>query len=290
MMKIGYISAIPGSIVAFVIFVILTQIFPSKGPQEDLQILLTVSTFIFAILIGFFIARLNTRYNSLRECISSEDATWVVFYKAAGIVNKRFQDIIRERIDAYYQISYDFGVGYWYKHNAAVYLSVFDDIKEHAKKMNDEHTLLDDMVTYLKEIEQLRNRAAVVAQDNLTKGHWGILIGLGAIIIYCLFSLMVPDLYSQALTSLLSTMLILVLLIMNDIQNLRIGGESFLDESGEEVFEVIGKKRYYQKKWIDNGYTTIPKDVTNYRLGVHKPGEPSDIKIIDLNVDKNSKD
>ena len=63
---------------------------------------------------------------------------------------------------------------------------------------------------------------------------------------------MVPALYSRVVTVLLSTVLVLVLLMLRDLQNLMHGGQNLLEESGQEVFEIIGKPRYYNKKYVDS--------------------------------------
>jgi len=57
------------------------------------EIILTISSFLFAILAGFFIARLNDRYNKIQQTISSEDATWLTMYKASAIYGKNSKTI-----------------------------------------------------------------------------------------------------------------------------------------------------------------------------------------------------
>jgi hypothetical protein len=44
--------------------------------------------------------------------------------------------------------------------------------------------------------------------------------------------------------------------------------------------EFMGLGRYYNKLNKDRGYIFIPKNLENYRLGLHKPGDKQDIKII----------
>ncbi len=53
-----------------------------------------------------------------------------------------------------------------------------------------------------------------------------------------------------------------------------------LAESGQEVLESIGLKRYYSQHFLDEGVETIPDFVKEYRLGLHKPGEKPEIKLV----------
>ncbi|MFC1721395.1 hypothetical protein ACFL0Z_00590 [Patescibacteria group bacterium] len=86
---------------------------------------------------------------------------------------------------------------------------------------------------------------------------------------------------SMIITVVLSTVLILVLLILRDLQNMRIAGEQIVSsESGQENLEFIGKLRYHQKKFIDMGSEHVPSHVKEYRLGFHKPGNPFNIKTV----------
>jgi len=88
--------------------------------------------------------------------------------------------------------------------------------------------------------------------------------------------------FSNTRTVLLSTTLVLVLLIMRDLQNLRLSGQIMAEESGQEIFEFIGKLRYYNEHNIKAGIIKIPGHVEKYRLGQHKPGDKFDIKIVGL--------
>jgi hypothetical protein len=82
---------------------------------------------------------------------------------------------------------------------------------------------------------------------------------------------------------LLPTVLILILLILRDFSRLMLGGGAFLEESGQEVLEAIGKPRYYNNFYVKSGISKVPKSVRQYRLGLHTPGSSErQIKFVDL--------
>lgn len=280
-MKFKYFHAIKGGFVAFIVFVIAAFFISSNGPSREVEIILTISTFLFAIFASFFISRSNSRYDQIVELVAEEDAHWLSFYKTAVFFGKDFVDKIRELINNYYVVAYDFDAGDYYKYNAKYLHAIYDELDEVEISNNTKaQNTLSFMAELLAGIERNRNRSAVLTIERITKGQWAVMCLLAAIILFSVFYLKTPELYSQIIAVILSTTIVLILLIIRDLQNLRLSGSSVLEESGQEIFDYIGKMRYYHKKFIDNGSMKIPKYVKEYRMGTHNPGEDFNIQII----------
>ena len=282
-----YIDAIKGGFVAFIIFGIASIYVPGIGPSDDVKLILTISTFLFAIIAGFFISRFNSRYDKMRELVATEDAYFLSLYNMSKFYGESFSKKMSEIIDKYYLISYDFELGTYYKHNAKYLDLIYEELRRLFKKIysgtnknRPSDSPFTRMTMYMAILEDTRNKSSVLSYEKIRKGQWIILFILSSIIIFSIFYLKVPEIYSQVITVLLSTTLVLVLLILRDLQNLRLGGTNLIMESGEEVFEEIGKLRYYNKKDVDSGMANIPKHIKKYRLGLHKPGEKSNIKVV----------
>ncbi len=276
-----YVSAIPGTFLALIIFIIAAVLFKGTGNLKDVELFLTVSTFLFAILSGFFISRLNSRYDRMREYIGSEDALWLSLYKTSQLYGKEFSEKIRELIDRYCIVSFDFyGIKEdSYRHSMKYFLGISDELIKMKKYRSEE--AFGKMLDHISSIEEKRNNYSVLSLERMTKGQWYVLISLAAIIILNMFYIEPIGIYSQITVVLLSTTIILVLLIIRDLQNERMGGELLLSESGQKLFDVIGRPRYYNMHHIKNGSLKIPKDIKTYRLGLHKPGEEFDIKVVE---------
>lgn len=266
-----------GGFIAFILFLVLVLIIPGKGPSEDVKLILTVSTFLFAILAGFFIARASSRFNEIRRTVGTEDALFLSLYKTSQIYGKKFTDKIRDLMDKYYIISYDVELGTQsaYKENRSYFMKMWDLVTKFKTKASIE------LLEILRDLEINRNLASTTSKEKISKGQWAILIILSLIILFSLFYLKTNETYSIIITILLSTVLAIVLLILRDLQNLKFGGEkTLLGESGQEVFESIGKLRYYPQRHLKKGWYDIPKDVKKYRVGLHEPGEKFNIKIV----------
>ncbi|OGY88009.1 MAG: hypothetical protein A2319_02185 [Candidatus Kerfeldbacteria bacterium RIFOXYB2_FULL_38_14] len=241
--------------------------------------MLTVSTFLFAILAGFYISRLNSRYSEIRELISNEDAYFFTLFKTAKVYGEKFTNKIIDVIDKYYIVSFENKLDNYYK-STAPYLENIYAVLYEIKEKSDESTYAG-MLSILLSIETVRNKNSVIAKEKITKSQWLVLIGLTIIILLCLFYVNTNQIFFQALVIIISAVLILILLTIRDLQNLRLGGKIIpVLESGQEVLESMGKLRYYNQQLIKSGVMEIPGNVKKYRLGIHNPGENIKIKIV----------
>lgn len=272
-----YIHAVRGFGLA-IIPITLAAIFAPEFPKiSGLEVVLTVSTFIFAILAGFYLSRTNTRYDSMREVVSAEDALWLSFYHAAGFYGAAFKKKLQKQIDTYYITSLNLkdDLGTHYKPTMDQYAEIYDSlIKLNVKPNNKRENIIDDMVVALMSLEEKRNLSSVIARERMKIGQWMILIILATMIFITLFLLKTDEWFSVVSMILLSGSLVLILLVIRDLDRFRLGGRMLLYESAQEVFEGIGKPRYYLQEHIDEHLVSIPKNLKHYRIGnYHSEGK-----------------
>ncbi|MCK9186279.1 hypothetical protein M0P48_02470 [Candidatus Gracilibacteria bacterium] len=275
-----YIDAITGSLISVVFFIPMSIYINGVGSTPVIETLLTISSFLFAILAGFFISRLNSRYDQIRELISNEDAYFYSLFKTAKVYGKKFADDIAKSIDNYYIACFENELTDYYKHTAPYLDDLYKTLNALKGKNGD--NLYANMFSILLSIELVRNKNSVISKERLTKGQWLVLICLAIVILFCLLYINTNQIFFQLIMVLVSAVLVLVLLTLRDLQNLRLGGKLMpVLESGQEVLESIGKLRYYNKTLAKKGIMEIPKEIKHYRLGLHKPGEKANVKIID---------
>jgi len=284
-MTIGYIDSVKGGIISLLLFSFLAFFVQGQGNAEDIKLILTVTTFLFAILAGFFIARAGSRFNEIRNAVSKEDALFLSFYKTAQVQGEKFSEKIRSLMDKYYIISYDNWLATYgdtgYKRTLPCFLQIWDEVISLKPKAPHAYERLLDTLT---DLEDSRNIASSIAKEVVNRGQWILLSMLSIIILFCLFSLKTNDVFSMTITVLLSSALIIILLLLRDLQNLRFGGEEeLLVESGQEVFESIGLLRYYNNNHFQKTHYVIPENIKEFRLGFHNQGEKLNIKVIKNN-------
>lgn len=266
-----YISATKGAVLVLPVFVVLALVIPKHESLPSVELILTVSTFLFAIISGFYISRLATRYDEIRNLIASEDASFLCLYKTAQMFGRTFAKRIANLMDAYYIVSYDHSLSDpAYKQSAKYYLALWDAVS--SVKTKEPAGVYEAMINQLVDIEKDRNASAAIASERLSPAQWGMLILLSLIILVSVFDLVQPHWYIQFSVVLFSTILVLIVLLTRDLQRLMIGGKALLEESGQEVLEFIGKERYYQQKFLQSGISIVPTFVKKYRVGLHEPG------------------
>lgn len=277
-LKYRYISALEVTSIALVIFILMSIALPRmEGNAEEAERILTVSTFLFAILIGFYITRLNARYDAVASLIGKEDALWLSAYRMLGLVGVKEQKKVANAIDAYYLTVFDYEPGSAYKQSIKEFEEVYKEVNQIKKKMTDDQ--LSDIMSILTNIEETRNLSSQTAREHLRLDQWIVVSVLGFIIVTCLFYLKGSGFFSPAVTVMLSTILTLIVFLMRDLEQFRISGELVAEESGEEVFECMGKPRYYSVKYLYSD--PLKEGYSCYRLGITNPktGEKT-VKLI----------
>lgn len=274
-----YIYSLKAAALAFIFFSVLTFL-PIIKVEARIDIMLTVSTFLFAILIGYYISRIGNRYDTIRQLVATEDANILAFYKTCTIFGPAFTARIVKQIDAYYIVAYDHSLSdYAYKQTAPAFLGMWDIVCTAKKKEPD--SAYQMLITQLNEIEKVRNTSSAVSTEKVHFGDWVMLWGLAFIVFSCLFLLRDGSFLWDGLVVLFSTAIVLIIAIVRDLANLMIGGVSLLEESGQEVLELIGLPRYYNKYFIDRSISVVPVGTKEYRIGLHKPGSAkTNIKLI----------
>ena len=283
MILMKYVHASKGATFALIVFAVVAYLVPGGGQSEGVQLLFGVSTFLFAILVGFYLSRTNARFDQVRELIAVEDAKWMNIHDMSKYLSTDFQEKSVDIIDNYYIAAFDYQIGDHHRETEK-YINQFQEIlmNEHEGdfKTNDAFGNISDQ---LAAIEESRSKISVICLEKLTRGQWGILFALAGIIIFSIFYLKSPELASNVIAVLLATVLVLVFLIMRDLQNFFLGGKGMVEESSQEVFEEIGRLRYYSKQYLKTHKVTFPRNIKEYRVGYHdvyaNHDTPHDIRV-----------
>jgi len=283
MSRIGYISAYKGGIIVGVLVAVLAFVLPSGGSNEAMKLTLTISTFLFAIIAGFILSRQDTRYDKVREVLSHLDATWMSFYRAFRLFGANVQKKAAESIDYIYIRTYDCELWDYQETNIKFSLEkLYDMVKKLKPKTIAQKECVSDSLDKLTDLEVLEHETGEIAKERLMPGEWIILYILSGIIIFCVFYMRTFTLFSILFTILLATAIMIVMFIIRDLNNLRLKGELLAFESGQEVFDTIGKPRYYHANSLATG---LVKPVgKTFRVGFQGPKEK--MHILTFRVDE----
>lgn len=181
-----YVNAIEGAAVGLVLLTALVFLIPIPAVSVKLESIVTISTFLFAILAGFYISRLGNRYDSIRQLVATEDASLLCFYQTAKIFGPAFTKKVRHAIDQYYIASYDHSLSeYAYKESAPYYFKLWDVTT--GLKIKEPSSAYQMLISHLTDIEKFRNTSAATSAERLGFGEWSILLVLAGIILSSIF-------------------------------------------------------------------------------------------------------
>jgi hypothetical protein len=102
------IKSILTIISVFVFFIVLLFIIPAGFVSGDISNIITICTFVLAILLGFFIAASLSNYLSLQTLAAEETANFIALYHAYQLLNPKLAEEIKTKIDEYIVYSFDF--------------------------------------------------------------------------------------------------------------------------------------------------------------------------------------
>ncbi len=94
--------------IVFTFFIALLFIIPASFISGDVSNIITICTFILAILLGFFIAASLSNYLSLQTLAAEETANFIALYRTYQLLDPKLAEEVRAKIDEYIIYSFDF--------------------------------------------------------------------------------------------------------------------------------------------------------------------------------------
>lgn len=265
--KLNYLvtAVIAGSFL--IVFLVPTQ----EKIGEGVSSILGVVGLLFAILVGFFITDLWSRFQRIREGVAVEVSGLQTYYLFAQVLGsfpqhkqwaKKQQGLIDRYVREFFAVEWQ-DYGKIDPHFNAIIESL-NEIKE--LKSNKEVETYTNFLPLLNEITTARERLFMYGKDKLSKLEWMVVLFLSAILMFSIFSIRTPDIASLLLAGTLISTVSILLLIIRDLNDLSFGEDMVSFEPYETIFDVIGKPRFYLKRDIESGRVKPPKG-EKYRIG-----------------------
>jgi hypothetical protein len=205
---------------------------------------------------------LMARVSVLREAISQEAGRLVSLYSLSEKLGDKFHEKIRERIDQYTIVTLrDYK---YYESGREAYYGIYEDTDYMEIKTPNQEVAAGSFLYILGEISPFREKLEYVMKTNV---EWSVKFAnylLGGLLIVLLF-INRGDIFTNALFIVLSTAVIFIFLIMEDYDDLRISDYSVNISNSEQLFDLIGKERYYPQSIL--GRVKLEKGKI-YRIGI----------------------
>ena len=254
------------TLIAFIFFVVINSLSSNLSIETFyMGVMISVVSFLFGFLITISFSMLLSRTAALREALSIETGRLISLFLLSRHLGEKFHNNIESKIDEYTiktlreYTHYEAGRGVIY--------SIYDSLKLAEAKNGFQNSVLNSFLYNLGELEPVRERLENATSVRLL---WSLKLSnylLGAVLIILLF-LNRGDNFTNALFVILSTIVIFILLIIEDYDNLRIGAYNINISDSEQIFDLIGRERYYPKDIIKMAKLEKGKV---YRIGIFDP-------------------
>lgn len=243
----------------------------------DVPTLLTVLSFLFAILVGFFIATATTNYLRLQSLIAEEDAGLITIFNLVRNITPNNTSKIIDTIDTYAIAALSFELTEYVSKTGRE----FDDLARTVDEVSFIDKKGEQLIGSLHDkkngLYQTRQEIVLVAHRIVTPGHWVVLISLAALVGFLTLTLRDGGLLSAVISGILLATMYLVLVLLYEIDNNRFL-EQALYEDSQQIFQSINKPPYYVADAIKNGRVKEP--AASYRTGFYRSYTDKEITLV----------
>jgi ABC-type multidrug transport system fused ATPase/permease subunit len=249
---------------AFVIFSYVNYHSPFVNVEQlDLRTMLSVATFLFGFFISISFSMILSRASSLRDSLAKETGKIVSLFKFSKFFGETFNKKITERIDGYTVATlrnynhYEVGREFIYE--------IYEDLKNLIITNEMQKTYLSSFLSTLNDLESTHEKIEGLTSEKLLLAMKLANYFLAGLLISLLF-LNRGNIFTDVLFVVVSTVVIFILLIIEDYESLSIGDYTANISNSEQIFDLIEKERYYPYSII--GRIRLEKGRI-YRIGVY---------------------
>jgi len=235
----------------FIIFLVLTGVFyfvPIDVNADSSTIFLTVSTFIFAILAGFFISRQNNRYNNIRNTVSNFDGNISAIYRSFETLSKKAQKEAGQIIKKHYKKILDTGKWNYHFLNKSTTITDLGNLltKTGGNKNlpSVQNETASNMIASMDNLQVSRKMMVSLHVERMPAGEWVLVIFLALLLLISL--LLIPStgvIIDSIMKGIFGALIIQIMLLLYELDTLKLFESTLGFSSAKDIINIIEGKR-----------------------------------------------
>lgn len=228
---------------------VLAYVVPSSLGIDFSALVITVSTFLFAVLTGFFIARQSNRYNQIREQLAIFDGNLSAIYREFDAFKEGGgQEKAGEIIKAHYAKIAE--TGQWDYH----FVNRSDTITELSNLVlatagdkvlpSGLHLTVQEMISRSDDLQLARKRMVALEVERMPRFQWLLTYYLAFLLVTSI--MLIPtgaDMLNALLQGAFATLVIFVVVLLHELDNLELFEGPIGSASAQDVVDIIEGKR-----------------------------------------------
>lgn len=236
-------------IALLILFSLLYYYVPIDQPID--ATFLTVSTFLFSVLAGFFISLQSNRHALARDLISSFDGNLAAIYRFFSHFDVKVQDEVGDIFLEHYEpvIERDaWNHHFSHRNNTDTIIRIHMVLDEHlnGKKLNNlENQILNRIIDSLKLAQNDRKKIVSVIEDRIPGSQWALLLILGGVLLFTVsaMTLVAHPVLVALLKAAFATSIVSVLLILRRFNEFKFTRSVIGRQSAQDVVNAIEADR-----------------------------------------------
>ena len=249
------------------IFTTLLFLLPVGFISSDLgNAILTISTFLFGIMAGFYIVITTTDYNSVKSILASETAALISLYQNVLIYDKQSAEKLSLLIDEYVRNTLNYEIINYVRNTHRQFQNIQSAVRDlpiHDNLSSVYESIRNDMSNFIIARQQL----TVLGAKTLSIFQWVVIFVLALIPLVSLYGLRTGEIFFDIVTVIVSVAVALILVLIRDLDLYVWNEKTFSFEIFENVFIAIGQLPFYPAESIRKG--RVRPTENEYRLGTY---------------------
>lgn len=252
--------------IALITFTALLFVFPTSFVSQDLgSTVLTVTTFLFGIIAGFYIVVTTTDYNSVKNILATETAAWISLYENMIVYDRASAEKLALLVDAYIRKNFDYEIIDSAKATRAEFDAVALLIRELPKK-NEAVWAHEKIREIMDRIVTARQQLTVLGSKALSIFQWLVLGILASLVVISLYGLRSGEFFFDLVAVAISSSIVLILFLIRDLDLYIWNEKTFGFDIFENVLKSLGQLPYYPAESLADG-RVCPSE-NEYRVGI----------------------
>jgi uncharacterized membrane protein YqaE (UPF0057 family) len=242
--------------VAFFIFLILSFFIKGKGSNEFINIVLTIASFVFGIILAFSISNRHSRLSDIREALRAQDGILLNIYELSKMYGKKIASEIKNKIDSILitQIDYELEDFDNCVPQIESLYEYIEKIKIKNKAQEQSYQVLMNNTTELLKIEK---EVSFSSKNKILPYEWISLLVLAGIMLFCLFYVKESSLVYSLVITAISTTIILLLLVLHQLDTLSWQEENWIWLPLTNIFNELALMPYFPGDLIEDKRLTL---------------------------------
>ncbi|MBM3234139.1 hypothetical protein FJZ19_03520 [Candidatus Pacearchaeota archaeon] len=235
-------------IVILIIFLLITFFVEGQGKTDLADKIITISSFVFGIILAFSIANRHSRLSIIREKLREQDAILEESYLLAKKLNKNVLNNLRKKIDEFLIIQIDYKLKDFSKETPKKLKELFVFIENIKPRTKAQENVASKLLDNFSDLLKINEEVSYQTDNQMASYEWISLIVLSGIIFFSLiFYFNTNTLISTIIIAVLCTTFTLLLLVLRDLDKLEWQENNWIWKPLSTLFTNLDLLPYFPK-------------------------------------------